>query len=108
MHNNYAQAEGLTNLHLVAEHGCLVSIGFAKPLHGTGGYARYIAICPSSHPHGVRIADAPGAPLPRQKHPLRRDKNGVLQPTPGAKDTAYCEATGSSPLGCVKGKPVWK
>jgi hypothetical protein len=27
--------------------GCLVSIGFAKPLHGTGGYARYVAICPA-------------------------------------------------------------
>jgi kynurenine formamidase len=43
MHNNYAQAEGVTNLWDVPEIGALVSIGFAKTEGGTGGYARYVA-----------------------------------------------------------------
>ena len=82
MHNHFAQAEGVANLDLVPETGALVAIGFAKPLGGAGGYARYIAIAPPDWPHGVTPAEAPGAPLPRQAHPLRRDALGVLRPTP--------------------------
>ncbi|MGR4000500.1 MAG: cyclase family protein [Alphaproteobacteria bacterium] len=81
MHNDFAQAEGVKNLDLVPEKGALVAIGFAKPLGGAGGYARYIAIAPADWPHGVTVAEAPGAPLPRHRHPLRRDANGVLRPT---------------------------
>lgn len=44
LHNHFAQAEGVTNLDLVPEAGALIEIGFAKPLGGTGGYARYVAI----------------------------------------------------------------
>ncbi|MGQ7793534.1 cyclase family protein [Faunimonas sp. B44] len=81
MHNHYAQAEGVANLDQVPEAGALVVIGFAKPLGGTGGYARYVAIAPSDWPHGVSIDEMPGAPLPMQKNPLKRDEHGVMRPT---------------------------
>ena len=80
--NNFAQAEGVNNLDKVPEKGALISIGYAKPLGGTGGFARYVAIAPSNWPHGVTVAEAPGAPLPVQPHPLKRDADGVLRPTP--------------------------
>lgn len=82
MHNYYTQAEGVANLDQVPEAGALVAIGFAKPQGGTGGYARYIAICPPSWSYGVSVLDAPGAPLPVQPHPLRRGEDGVLKPMP--------------------------
>mmetsp|Transcript_20365 Transcript_20365/g.69317 ORF Transcript_20365/g.69317 Transcript_20365/m.69317 type:complete len:337 (+) Transcript_20365:265-1275(+) len=108
LHNNYAQAEGVANLHLVPEKGCLVSVGFAKPEGGTGGYARYVAICPPSHPHGQTIDEAPGAPLPVQPHPLRRDTDGVMRPKKGAEPTEYCTGKGAeNAAGCAAGKPAW-
>jgi kynurenine formamidase len=82
LHNHYCQAEGVTSLDRVPEAGALIAIGFAKPEGGTGGYARYIAICPPDWPHGVSVAEAPGAPLSRQRYRLRRDREGVLRPTP--------------------------
>lgn len=82
MHNNFVQAEGVANLDKVPEAGALVTIGYAKPLGGSGGYARYVAIAPADWPEGVTIADAPGAPLPEQAAPLKRDKDGVFRPTP--------------------------
>ena len=86
MHNNYCQAEGVRNLHLVPEAGALVAIGFAKPMGGTGGFARYIAIAPSDWPHGVSVTEMPGAPLPKQKHPLKRGVDGVMRPTPDTSE----------------------
>src|SRR3546814_3628868 len=59
MHNHFAQAEGVANLDKVPEAGALIAIGFAKPLGGVGGYARYIAIAPADWPHGVSVIDAP-------------------------------------------------
>lgn len=82
LHNHYTQAEGVANLDKVPETGALVAIGFAKPEGGTGGYARYIAICTPDWSYGVSVLDAPGAPLPVQPYPLRRDERGVLKPTP--------------------------
>jgi kynurenine formamidase len=82
MHNHFAQAEGVANLDKVPEAGALISIGFAKPEGGTGGYARYVAIAPSDWPHGVSVTEVPGAPLPKQPHPLRRNEHGVMRPTP--------------------------
>lgn len=70
LHNGYCQAEGVTNLHLVPEAGALIAIGFAKPKGGTGGFARYIAICPPDWPNGVSIEEAFGAPLPKSDKPL--------------------------------------
>lgn len=81
LHNDFAQAEGVANLDQVPEKGALLAIGFAKPLGGTGGLARYIAIAPPDWPHGVSVEEVPGAPLARQPYPLVRDENGVLRPT---------------------------
>jgi kynurenine formamidase len=78
--NNFTQAEGVANLDKVPEAGALVTIGFAKPLGGSGGYARYIAIVPPDWPEGVTIEEAPGAPLPKQTAPLQRDEDGVFRP----------------------------
>jgi len=80
--NNFCQAEGMTNLDQVPEAGALILIGFAKPEGGTGGYARYVAVCPSDWRYGKSIEELPGVPLPKQPHPNRRDKDGVLRPMP--------------------------
>lgn len=82
LHNDFVQAEGVANLDKVPEAGALVTIGFAKPQGGSGGFARYVAIAPADWPEGVTIAEAPGAPLPRQAAPLVRDENGVFRPKP--------------------------
>jgi kynurenine formamidase len=73
MHNGYAQAEGVTNLDKVPPVGALVVIGYPKFGGGLGGYARYIAICPPSWPHGVSIGEVAEAPLPKSDKPLRFD-----------------------------------
>jgi len=78
--HDFAQAEGVANLDQVPEAGALVSIGFARPLGGSGGLARLIAIAPADWPHGETIAAAPGAPLPRQPAPLERGADNVLRP----------------------------
>jgi len=83
--NNFCQAEGMTNLDKVPPAGALVIIGFAKPEGGTGGYARYIAVCPPDWKYGKSVVEQPGAPLPKQPYPNKRDKNGVLRPTPPGK-----------------------
>lgn len=80
LHNHFCQAEGVTNLDKVPAAGALIAIGFAKPEGGTGGYARYIAICPSDWKYGSTVIEAPGAPLPKQEYPLRRGQDGVLRP----------------------------
>jgi kynurenine formamidase len=72
MHNGYAQAEGVANLDGVPATGCLVTIGYPKFKGGTGGYARYVAICPPDTPVGVTIG-ANDAPLPKSDKPLRWD-----------------------------------
>ena len=80
--NNFCQAEGMMNLDKVPEAGALIIIGFAKPEGGTGGYARYIAVCPPEWEFGKSVEELPGAPLPKQPYPNKRDKDGVLRPTP--------------------------
>jgi len=80
LHNHYCQAEGVANLDMVPEAGALILIGFAKPEGGTGGFARYIAVCPPGWKYGTSVLETPGAPLPRQKYPLKRGKDGVLRP----------------------------
>jgi kynurenine formamidase len=40
MHYNCAQAKGVLNLDEVPPTGALISIDFARPQGGTGGYAR--------------------------------------------------------------------
>ena len=72
MHHGYTQAEGVANLDMVPETGALVAIGFPKLKGGTGGYARYIAICPTDWKYGVNIGPA-DAPLPRFRRELHWD-----------------------------------
>src|SRR5881394_2384896 len=69
MHHGYTQAEGVASLDKVEPTGCLVDIGYPKLQGGTGGYARYIAICPPDWKFGIAISDA-DAPLPRLDKPL--------------------------------------
>ncbi|HEX7300495.1 MAG TPA: cyclase family protein [Solirubrobacteraceae bacterium] len=73
MHHGYAQAEGVANLDKVPATGCLVNIGYPKFGGGLGGYARYVAICPPSAKHGVRIGHVPEAPLQKYSSPLHWD-----------------------------------
>jgi kynurenine formamidase len=73
MHNGYAQAEGVANLDKVPETGALVAIGYPKLKGGTGGYARFVAICPPDWRYGVRIGETPDAPLPKSDRPLHWD-----------------------------------
>ena len=73
LRNGYTQGEGICNLDQVPERGALVAIGYPKLGGGTGGYARYIAICPPDWPHGVVIDAAKESPLPKQSKPLHWD-----------------------------------
>ena len=73
MHNGYTQAEGVANLDQVPETGCLVAIGYPKFQGGTGGYARYVGICPADWKYGVTIGAA-DAPLPKSDKPLHWDE----------------------------------
>ena len=77
MHHGYTQAEGVDNLDDPDETGCLVSIGFPRLKGGVGGYARYVAICPSTSAHGAKISSK-DAPLSRKSKPLHWDStNGT-------------------------------
>jgi kynurenine formamidase len=73
LRNGYTQAEGVANLDQVPEAGALVAIGYPKLGGGTGGFARYIAICPPDWKYGVAVGEVPEAPLARRERPLRWD-----------------------------------
>ncbi len=68
-----SQAEGVANLDQVPESGALVAIGFPKFQGGTGGYARFIAICPPDWRYGVSIGQVPESPLAKAAKPLHGD-----------------------------------
>ncbi|HET9375683.1 MAG TPA: hypothetical protein VFO40_11970 [Chthoniobacterales bacterium] len=70
---------GVTNLDQVPEKGALVVIGYPKLGGGTGGYARYIAICPSDWRFGVTIDSAKESPLPKAASPLRWDEQAGMR-----------------------------
>ena len=70
LRNGYTQAEGVANLDQVPETGALVAIGFPKLQGGTGGYARYIAICPPDWKYGVAVGQVPEAPMARRSKAL--------------------------------------
>ncbi len=71
--NGYTQAEGVANLDQVPEKGALVAIGFPKLQGGTGGYARFIAICPPDWKYGVTVGELPESPMKMLAQPLRWD-----------------------------------
>jgi kynurenine formamidase len=73
LQNGYTQAEGVANLDQVPEKGALVAIGFPKLQGGTGGYARFIAICPPDWKYGVSVDELPEAPLKMYDKPLHWD-----------------------------------
>jgi kynurenine formamidase len=77
--NGYTQAEGLANLDQVPEKGALVTIGFPRLQGGTGGYARYIAICPPNWKFGISVGELPESPLPRASKPLRWDHKAGMR-----------------------------
>jgi kynurenine formamidase len=79
MHNGYAQAEGVANLDKVPETGCLIAIGYPKFQGGLGGYARYVAICPSTWQDGVSIGEVPEAPLPKSDKTLQWDRSAGVR-----------------------------
>lgn len=79
MHHGYTQAEGVANLDQVPEAGALVAIGFPKLGGGTGGYARYIAICPPDWKYGVKIGEIPEAPLPKSDKPLHWNERAGMR-----------------------------
>lgn len=79
LRNGYTQGEGITNLDKVPEQGALVSIGFPKLQGGTGGYARYIAICPPEWKYGVSVGEVPEAPMARRDKPLHWDKKAGMR-----------------------------
>jgi kynurenine formamidase len=73
LRNGYTQGEGIANLDQVPETGALVIIGYPKFGGGTGGYARYIAICPPDWKYGVTVDASKESPLPKQAKPLHWD-----------------------------------
>jgi kynurenine formamidase len=79
MHHGYAQAEGVANLDKVPPTGCLVDIGYTKFGGGLGGYARFVAICPSSWRFGSRIGRVPEAPLRKYATPLHWDAQSGMR-----------------------------
>ena len=74
LHNGYTQAEGVAHLDQVPETGALVAIGYPKFKGGTGGYARFVAICPPDWKFGVAIGRVPDSPLAAFDKPLHWDK----------------------------------
>jgi len=50
-----------------------VVIGNPKFKGGTGGYARFVTICPPDWKFGVSVGQVADAPLPRQAKPLHWD-----------------------------------
>lgn len=74
LQNGYTQAEGVAHLDEAPEAGALVVMGYPKIGGGTGGLARFVAICPPDWPHGVKIDPARESPLPKMERPLRWDE----------------------------------
>jgi len=77
--HGYTQAEGVANLDQVPETGALVAIGFPKLQGGTGGYARFIAICPPDWKYGVSVGQVAEAPLAKQSRPLHWDADAGVR-----------------------------
>ena len=73
LRNGFTQAEGVANLHQVPEKGALVAIDFPKLQGGTGGYARFIAICPPDWKYGVSVGELPEAPMQKYEKALHWD-----------------------------------
>lgn len=73
LNHGYMQAEGVAYLDQVPETGALLSTGFPKFQGGTGGFARYVAVCPADWPYGQRPDPETDAPFARQAKALQWD-----------------------------------
>ena len=73
LRNGYTQAEGVANLDQVPEAGALVLMGYPKFEGGTGGFVRFIAVCPPDWKYGVSVGEVPDSPMPKAARPLRWD-----------------------------------
>ena len=73
LRHGYTQAEGMAHLDQIPPRGALLITGFPKFRGGTGGYARFVAVCPADWKFGVKVDPLKDSPLPRQSHPLRWD-----------------------------------
>ncbi len=73
LNNGYLQAEGVAHLDEVPEVGALLTTGFPKFKGGTGGFARFVAICPEGWDHGQVPGGQPEAPMKRFEEPLHWD-----------------------------------
>ena len=69
----------LQRLLIRPEMGALIEIGYPKFGGGTGGYARYIAVCPPEWKYGVKIDPAKESPLPKMPTPLRWDDKAGMR-----------------------------
>jgi kynurenine formamidase len=74
LRNGYTQAEGVAHLDQVPETGALVAIGYPKFKGGTGGYARFVAVCPPDWKFGVAIGQVQDSPLAKFDKPLHWDE----------------------------------
>lgn len=74
LRNGYTQAEGVAHLDQVPARGALLLTGFPKFRGGLGGYARFVAVCPSDWKYGVRANPKTDSPLPRSSRPLHWDR----------------------------------
>lgn len=74
LRNGYTQAEGVAHLDQVPPRGALLLTGFPKFRGGLGGYARFVAVCPSDWKYGVRADSKTDSPLPRSTRPLHWDR----------------------------------
>jgi hypothetical protein len=79
LRNGYTQAEGVANLDQVPEKGALVAIGYPKLGGGTGGYARYIAICPPDWKYGNTIDSTKESSLPKAARTLQWDEQAGMR-----------------------------
>ena len=79
LQHGYTQAEGVANLDQVPEVGALIEIGYPKFGGGTGGYARFVAICPPEWKYGVKIDPSKESPLPKQDKPLHWDEKAGMR-----------------------------
>lgn len=101
LNNGYLQAEGVANLDQVPETGALLTTGFPKFKGGTGGLARFVAICPPEWPYGQVPAGQPEAPMKRFEEPLRWDEGAGTR----TRSTASGPARGPVAAGPVGGGP---
>jgi hypothetical protein len=70
---------------VIWKYNSLINMGFPKFAGGVGGYARFVAICPSTWSNGVSIDPNMESPLPKQASPLVWNKEKGMRVRGGAE-----------------------